>query len=59
MKATPNYHELSSKLPDNSGVPLAELPDQQDADIAAQHGLREVPGLVATPRADSLFSSTI
>jgi hypothetical protein len=51
--------EVSSALPDNSGVRLAELPDQPDTDAAVQRALRDIPGLPTIPRTGPLFSSSI
>jgi hypothetical protein len=51
--------EVSSALPDNSGVRLAELPDQPDTDAAVQRALRDIPGLPTIPRPGPLFSSSI
>ena len=51
--------EVSSALPDNSGVPLAELPGQPDTDAAVLRAIRDIPGLPTNPRPGPLFSSSI
>lgn len=51
--------EVTSALPDNRAVRLAELPDQLETDAAVQRVLRDIPGLPTTSRPGPLFTSSI